>query len=479
MNVVLIIIDTLRPDHLGCYADTYPYPPRAKTPNLDRLAAESLRFGAAYPECLPTIPARRAIHTGQRVWPFHGWVDLKGNNPIDTQGAAPRWGPMHNEQETLAEQLVVNGYRTAFITDVYHQFKANRNFHRGFQEWRWIRGQETDPYRTGPALPDEFVLHHIAEKLRDNASFVDVHRRYLTNVADRQGEEDYFPARVFREGANWLWRNQDAEKFLLVIDSFDPHEPWDPPDYYRRMYEPDNPDVANVIWAPYTRADKYFTPAELTRAHANYAGEVTMVDRWIGHFLDAFEATGRADDTLLMLVSDHGHYLGDHNLTGKMGYPLCREVADLVMMIRHPEGARAGEATDQLVWHCDLTATAIDAAGLTPTQPLDGQSLLPGFEGERNLPDREHVLFGWGPFVVIRTKKWWYNATLWGEKALLFDLEKDPTLQRSVADKHADVIEQMKQLTMRECNNDYPSYLREHADAALPGCTPLVQWAVS
>jgi len=140
MNVVLIIIDTLRQDHVGCYGNKW-----IKTPYLDSLAKESVLFTQAYPESLPTLQVRRVLQTGCRIFPFRGHKDYKG----DFVGASG-WGPVSEERDTIAEILQHNSYRTAFITDTYHQFKPSKNFHRGFDEWTWIRGQEGDPYRSGP-----------------------------------------------------------------------------------------------------------------------------------------------------------------------------------------------------------------------------------------------------------------------------------------------------------------------------------------
>lgn len=260
----------------------------------------------------------------------------------------------------MAELLGANGYRTALYTDTYHQFKPSKNFHRGFDEWCWIRGQEGDPYRSGPLVSDEEINKHAPDCPRFAARRPH-HRQYLTNVAERRDEEDYFAAQVFRGAANWLWRNQDADRFFLVLDSFDPHEPWDPPVYYRRMYDPDD-DVVDVIWSTYRVADE-FTPRELQRMRGNYAGECTMVDRWLGHFLDALRLSGRLEDTIVALISDHGHNLGDANLTGKQGHPLTRAVADLIMMIRHPQGEAAGARCDALCYNFDLTATLMNMLG--------------------------------------------------------------------------------------------------------------------
>ncbi|MBC7237265.1 MAG: sulfatase, partial [Chloroflexi bacterium] len=335
MNIVLIILDTLRQDHVGAYGN-----PWIKTPHLDRFASEACVFTRAYPESLPTLPVRRALHTGLRTYPYHGHHDYKG----DFSGA-PGWGPIPEEQTTMAECLVEAGYRTAFITDCYHQFKPSKNFHRGFQEWQWIRGQEADPWRSGPRVPDERIAQHMNEPLEANPGLAVFLRAYLRNNAYRHTEQDYYPARVFTEASRWLWDNQDAKRFFLVVDSFDPHEPWDPPLYYRRLYDEDG-EVADLIQSLYGPWQGRLNERELKRLQANYAGEVTMVDRWFGHLMETLANTGRLEDTVVAVISDHGHNIGhepgDKGLVSKQGHPMTHAVADLVFMVRHPKGEAAG-----------------------------------------------------------------------------------------------------------------------------------------
>ena len=467
MNVILVVIDSLRTDHMGCYRDLYARGGLAATPHLDRLAGRSLRFTRAAPESLPTLPTRRAIHTGQRVWPF--W---KPNNQFkgDFVGA-PGWGPVSEDQDTLAELLAAAGFRTALISDTYHMFKPSKNFTRGFAEWDFIRGQESDPWRTGPFIPDAEVLKHIPERLR-NERFINRHRQFLRNVHDWRTEEDTFPARVFRAAADWLHRNQDAQQFFLCVDSFDPHEPWNPPANYREMYS-DETDVADVIWAAYGVKHPY-TPKEIRRMRANYAGECTLVDRWFGHFFEQFLKSAFAGDTLFIMTTDHGHYLGDQGNFGKMGHPLLPPVLDTPILMRHPKGLKAGKSDAGFVYHHDISATVLDAAGVKPKQPLDGRSLMGAFAGRS--PRRDHTLTGWGPFVAIRTDRWYYNASLWGQKPLLFDLRKDPGCTRNVARANRKVLLEMHDIGQKECSGKYPPFLRDQADAALPGCTPLGKW---
>ena len=141
MNIVLVVFDSLRKDCIGCMGE----PPwwKVQTPHLDAFAEESLVMTRAYPEALPTLPTRRALYTGRRVYPFHNAdFKLKG----DFVGA-PGWGPIPEDQATLAEMLGEQGYRTALVADVYHMFKPSKNYTRGFQQWMFLRGQETDPAR--------------------------------------------------------------------------------------------------------------------------------------------------------------------------------------------------------------------------------------------------------------------------------------------------------------------------------------------
>ena len=335
MNVVLVVFDSLRKDCVGYYGS----PPwgRVRTPHLDAFARESLAFHRAYPESLPTLPARRAIYTGRRGYPFVGGdFRLKG----DFVGA-PGWGPIPEEQPTVAELLREAGYRTGLIADVYHMFKPSKNFWRGFDQWTFLRGQERDPYRSGPEPTREQIDHWLPREMQTKGR-VDFVRTCLKNMHDRTGEEDYFNARVFVEAARWLEQNRDAERFFLTVESFDPHEPWFVPDHYRRLY--DDSDGPEQVVSGYADATD-MSPELLRRTRANYSGLVTMCDRWFGYFREAMASMGLLDNTLLIVTSDHGHSIGDKHYLGKKGYPSDPSVYDIPLLVRHPGGAGAGETS--------------------------------------------------------------------------------------------------------------------------------------
>lgn len=207
-NVILVIIDSLRKDHVGAHGNDWIH-----TPALDALADESLIFARAHPEAMPTLPARRAIHTGMRTWPTR----------------APRfgWSPIPPGQRTLAEILGAEGYLTQLVTDTYVQFPyrdPDLNFGRGFGGYRMVRGQENDLFRDPSSVPEEELERYMLLGEGNKA------RQYLANVRGRKREEDWFAPRVFLDAAEALEAAAAGNRpFFLVADCYDPHEPWDPP----------------------------------------------------------------------------------------------------------------------------------------------------------------------------------------------------------------------------------------------------------
>jgi arylsulfatase A-like enzyme len=425
MNVVLIIIDSLRKDHVGAYGNSW-----IKTPSLDAFARESLRFTRAYPESLPTICARRAIHTGFRTFPYKDRPSEQRHAP------AYGWLPIPREQATLAETLEARGYQTMLVTDTYHQFRPPMDFNRGFDSCYWIRGQEKDHYR--PILPasdeeirERYLLHGEALKAR----------QYLANTRDRETEEDWFAPRVFLRATEFLEAASKREPFFLVVDNYDPHEPWDPPEKYTSLYYPDGYDGPEPFTSIYGR-DDYLTERQLRRMRALYAGEVTMVDHWLGRFLDRMDELDLFENTLLILLSDHGHALGEHGYTGKPHYALWPELTDIVFMIRHPEGKGAGETSDYYASTHDVAPTILGFLGVEPVQPMEGQDLSMLLEG-RGPEQRPHFTLGYSEFVWARDEGYAMFGRNDGEEARLYDLLADPKMDRDVAAKRPDLVRRM------------------------------------
>jgi arylsulfatase A-like enzyme len=478
-NVVLVVFDTLRRDAVGCYGDPPPWGEIA-TPNLDAFAREAVRFTRAYPESLPTLPARRALYTGQRTYPFHnGDFKLKGDFP----GVAPGWGPIPEEQHTLSETLGAAGFRTALISDLYHQFKPSKNFWRGFDQWTFIRGQETDASRSGPVPTAEELDRWVPRELREArlasrpwgqiAPGVDwFSSQILLNMRDRVREELWFNAQVMQEAARWLEQNRDADRFFLTVESFDPHEPWFVPEHYREPYDPTNGQ--EQVISPYAEVPD-LSPELVTRTRANYAGLVTMCDRWLGHLLESLRTHGRLDDTLVIVASDHGHSLWERNAyIGKRGYPSDPEVVDVPLLIRHPAGLGAGTTCDAWVQHHDIAATILEAAGVAPPDPVDGRSFLSAaFEG--GAPQRSHVVVGWGTAMTVITDRWWLNSKVNGRGALLHDRTRANSFDENLAEQESGLVRELFEAGRAEAKGGFPTYLLEQAEstADAPGCSPF------
>jgi len=467
LNVILLIFDSLRKDCVGAYGS----PPWGKvhTPHFDAFAKESLIMTRAFPESLPTLPARRAIYTGRRVYPFYnGDFRLKG----DFVGA-PGWGPIPEEQLTLAEVLREAGYRTGLIADVYHMFKPSKNFWRGFDQWTFLRGQEIDPARSGPRLTSAEVDYWLPkEMLGEGQARVDFIQQCIMNIHDRMAEEDYFAPQVLKEAALWLEQNQDADRFFLTVESFDPHEPWLVPPHYVRMYLKEQ--GREQVVSAYGDVPGFDEPL-LARTRANYSGEVTMCDRWFGYFMESMRVLGLLDNTMVIFTSDHGHSIGDRNYLGKRGYPSTPDVFEVPLMIRFPKAEHAGKKSDVFVQHHDITAVILEAAGIEPQMDIDGLSFLEeavdGTSGRRN-----HVTVGWGSAVTVITDRWWFNCKADGTGVLLYDLKASHPFARNVADAFYDVVNDLYAQAIEDAAGGFPDWVVELAtnQADAPGCSDLV-----
>ena len=465
MNIILVIFDSLRKDSMNVFGPT-PWGP-VHTPNFQAFAQESLLMTRAYPESLPTLPTRRAVYTGRRVYPFHNAdFRLKG----DFVGA-PGWGPIPEDQDTLAELLSAAGYRTGLIADVYHMFKPSKNFARGFDQWKFLRGQEQDPSRSGPRLSQDEVDYWLPKDMQNERNITFIQKCIMNMHGRWTNEEEYFAPRVMRESALWLQQNADADKLFLTIESFNPHEPWLIPAYYREMYL--KAEGQEQVKSGYSDTSE-MAQGLLERTRANYKGAVTLCDRWFGHFMESLRVLGLLDDTMVIFTTDHGHSIGDRDYMGKRGYPSAPEVYDVPLMIRFPGAEHAGATSDMLVQHHDISAAILEAAGVEPPTPIEGvsfmQDALNGGEGSR-----DHVTVGWGSATTVITKKWWLNFKVDDTGFLLHDLEAEDPWAKNVADAHPDVARDLAAKARADAKGGYPEWLvglaKNQADA--PGCSDL------
>jgi arylsulfatase A-like enzyme len=422
MNLITIISDTFRADHLGCYGSE-----RVKTPNLDRLASEGVVFTQAYADGLPTIPMRRVFYTGNSILP---------------EG---QWRPLLPDDVTLAQILGQHGFRSGLIADCYHLFKPNLNFHEGFHSWEWIRGQESDPWRSGPRAQCDPTSRIPAHHRNDN--YIELARQYLMNMQDRVLEEDYIVARSCRAAMNWLEQNDANRPFMLWLELFDPHEPWDAPQRFRDMYCDDYP-IEDYHFGYGVHGDDV-REEDYPVLRALYAAEVTFVDSWIGRLLERVDDLGLRDDTLIVFTTDHGTHLGEQGCIQKTPGLLNSCVAQLPLIVRHPDRSFAGKRVAGLVSGMDVAPTLLSLLGVEGAPPMEGRNFWPLVTGEAE-SIRDHVLTGFGGFCAARTPEWHYfqrwRGPSEGKGPALYDLKADPKELANVVAQHPDVVTQMQAL---------------------------------
>ena len=444
MNVILVMLDSLRKDHVGAYGNDW-----VQTPNLDALSKDSLKFTRAYPESIPTIPARRAINTGLRTWPFRNWIPQKGETFFPAG-----WQRIPEDQVTLSETLKPEGYNTALVTDTQHMFKASMNFQRGFDVFDFIRGQERDRYRSPVGVPQQQVDRNTVDG-NDDSMRAKV-RQYLANTTDREKEEDWFSPQVFLRGMDYLEAARETQPFFLVVDSFDPHEPWDPPqkyiDLYDEGYDGDEPIVPN-----YEKAG-WIGGRELERMRNLYAANVTLADRWLGNFLNKVDDLGLMGSTLILALSDHGIALAEHDATGKPFFALWPELTDIPFFIRYPDGKGAGETNDYYASTHDVAPTILGALGVEQEKPMQGQDLGALLNGGE-VQERDHFTLGYNDYVWTRDDRYVMFSRNDGSDARLYDVQKDPEMNNDVAGGNPGIVKKMfNEYVLEDAGGPLPKY---------------------
>ena len=436
LNLIVICTDTLRADYLGCYGNRDVH-----TPNIDNLAAQGVVFNRAFAEGLPTLNARRIFFTGRHLYPGGRASNHKG----DWLSFQPGWHGIDEGEVTLAEHLQQRGYTTCLVTDVYHMFKPTGNFHRGFDAWQWVRGQEQDPYVTGPREAVD-ISPYVKSGTYARRRFRGL-EQYLLNTMDRTSEDDYFTARVLRTSVEWLRANAGNQPFFLWVDTFDPHEPWDPPRRWADAYCPDYAGK-DFIAPPGDRGS--YTDREWQRILALYMGEVSFLDEWTGRLLTAVEDLGLADRTVVALTSDHGTLLGEQGLLRKKHNVLIQGETRLPLVMRLPGGAHAGTRVDAFVQSPDFMPTWLGLLGESSPGTVTGLDVWPLVTGGGGAV-RDWCVTAYGAYVGIRDAEWNYVRRVGdlyrGESdspPQLYNCPSDPLEERNVVEAHADVVARME-----------------------------------
>lgn len=376
-NAIVILLDSLNRHLLGAYGSA-----EFDAPNIDRLAARSVRFTNHYAGSLPCMPARHDILCGALDFLWRPW------------GSIEVW------EESIVRRLHLAGVTTMLVSDHPHLFETGgENYHTDFTAWDYVRGHEGDPWRTrpdpswagAPALP---------------AAPGPLPHPYDTSRTWFRREEDFPGPKTMATAADWLDRQAPAkgsgERFLLFVDEFDPHEPFDTPEPWASRYGAIDGDGVRLIWPPYSKRaveSGALTADQARQLRQAYGAKLSMIDHWLGRVLDVIDRDDRWADTAVVLCTDHGHYLGERDIFGKPGVPLYQPMSHIPLLVSWP--GQPPRTVDTLTTSVDLFATLADQFGAAVEHRTHGRSLVPVLDG-RASSIRDWALMGvWGREVHV------------------------------------------------------------------------------
>jgi arylsulfatase A-like enzyme len=457
-NTLLIFTDSTRADYIGAYNPDG----RNRTPNLDALANDSLTFSLAVPEAMPTGPARRALLTGIRSFPFRNYVRTKGL-PV-----GPGWNPIYDHQQILTEVLGEAGVETAYCTD--NPFLVGPRFANFRRTVDWARPSYSQgayrflnkPFKR-PA-PRSAIERYLLPELSDSVEVGRLRSMVGWNSIYRDSDGDYPTARVVRSGINLLDDLKQKRPFFLGVDAFDPHEPLDaPPVYVRRFGGPKGIEKQGVIpvqpfEVPYSWAiDVDVDDETVERVRELYAAEVTFADEWIGRLMNRLADEKLLDETVVYYMSDHGLTLGEHGILGKHAARAQWHIYHVPCMIRHPEGKLAGETSDFFASTHDVARTMCSFMGVRAPGAMNGEDLSVLFEGGQPSARRwftacydDHLLAG--------DRDWFFIADSEGRRKRLYDKRNDPEELRDVASEHPELVDLLWRVLEDEAGGTLPQF---------------------
>ena len=436
-NVVMIVADTVRSDYLGIHGG------HVHTPNLDALARRSINFRRHQIASFPTLPARADFLTGQYALTGIGW------------------GPLPAGMPNVPQLLQNHAITTAGVVDTPFFRIKGYNWDRGFDffydlELQQVGQQTQDPRHRNPTklVPEPWVT-----------------------------EFDHAAPQTMTLAEQCLEQLIDRDRFFLYVDTWDPHEPWDAPDWYIKRYKPDYD--GREVTPPYGKyLDHGLTDDDLETARAMYSGKLTMVDHWIGRLLDRIDSMGLSNDTAILFTTDHGFYFGERD--GQLGKmirgpssedgehrwarsPLHAELTDVPLFIHIPGKTARDEI--RLSSAMDIAPTITALFGIEDQDWMLGRSLLdyvasedapaqdiaisamplgvPGRASVAVVDDVTRGIVEWQP-ITATSGDWTLLFATWNDPIELYNIAADPRQLDNVADGSPDIVRDLHSKLMAE-----------------------------
>lgn len=419
MRILYLDLDTLRPDHLGCYGYL-----RNTSPNIDAIARQGVRFDQVYCSDAPCLPSRTALMTG--MFGFHTGVVGHGGTAADLRLEGRNRGfRTHLGMTSLPGMLRESGLKTIFIGG-FAERHSSWSFYAGFQE-----------------------IHD-------------------TGKGGLESAEDVTPAVL-----EWIERNAAQENWYLHVNYWDPHTPYRAPESFGNPFADEpipgwiTPELINQhrqLASPHgareiNMFDNHPDPlyprqpwevkdmADLHRLFDGYDCGVAYMDAHIGQLFQALEAKGVMDDLAIIISSDHGENLGELGIYAEHG--TADTITCRIPLIIRWQGQRPGQVDAGLHYHLDLLPTLAELTGQPVARHWDGQSFAPAILDGQPC-GREYLVISqcahvcqrsvrWGPWLYMRTYHDGYRL-LPGE--MLYNVDEDPHLQQDLAGQSAQICVQ-------------------------------------
>ncbi len=363
----MLMFDSLNRNFLAPYGCRWTH-----TPNFQRLAEKTITFETSYVCSMPCMPARRDLHTGRPNFLHRSW------------------GPLEPWDDSMPGLLKQAGVPSHMATDHQHYWEegAGGNYLTKYTTHAMVRGQEGDPYYPdfAPAPPPEGAKGRNADPgpwaSQDRSNRTDIEARGVMPIQE-----------TFANGLEFLERHADLDSWFLQIETFDPHEPFFSLPEYQNLYEDLVEQNKERLWDWPGYSPVQESESEITQMRHNYAALLSACDLQVGLVLEAMDKLDLWKDTQLIVWTDHGFCLGEHDCWAKCWLPFYEEVARTPFFMWDPRVGNAGERRSSLIQpSIDLGPTLLRSHGLEPTSTMTGKDLLPVLKEDQ--PIREAAMFG-------------------------------------------------------------------------------------
>ena len=366
MKAIMVMFDSLNRHMLPPYGCDWIH-----APNFERLAERAITFNRSYVGSMPCMPARRELHTGRYNFLHRSW------------------GPLEPFDDSAPAILNDRGVYSHLITDhcPYWEDGAGATYHNRYRSAEFVRGQEGDLWKAHVDPPAPPVVPRGFNKQLtepDSMQVQDWINRSYMDTPEKQSQH-----RVFDLALEFLDTNSGVDDWFLQVETFDPHEPFFTHSKYEDLYPH---DYAGLLfdWPAYSRVTE--PPKQVEHARLKYASLVSMCDEQLGRVLDTMDQQDLWNDTMLIVCTDHGFLLGEHDWWGKAVMPWYDHLANTPLFIWDPRSGCRGETRESLVQIIDLPATLLEYFGVPCPASMQGRPLRSTLENDT--PVREAALFG-------------------------------------------------------------------------------------